>query len=65
MSNDDFNSDEFLADAQETALESKYTPVPTGDFPAAMVPNSIKIKKVVFPSGSSSAAMRIPTLMIL
>ena len=53
--NDTYNSDEFLSAVQNEALETRFTPVPVGDFPAAAVQKTVKVKKVVFPSGDERA----------
>jgi hypothetical protein len=55
----DFNAQQFL-DAQQTAsVETRFTPVPVGDYPAAVVPGTLKIERVNFKDGNEGARFRI------
>lgn len=47
-----FDADAFLHSAQSDAVETKFTPVPVGDYPGAIKPGSIKVEPVTFRDGN-------------
>lgn len=52
---EDFNAQQFLDDVQTGAVESKFTPVPAADYPAALLADTIKVEKVTFKDGNEGA----------
>lgn len=54
----DFNATQFMDDVQSAALESKYTPIPIGDYPAALLADTIKVEPVTFKNGEIGARFR-------
>jgi hypothetical protein len=55
----DFNAAQFLDDVQGDAIESKFTPVPTGDYPAGLQAETITVEPVQFKDGNTGASGRI------
>ena len=51
----DFSSQQFLDDVQQESVETKFTPIPEGDYPAGVKPGSISIEKVTFKDGRDGA----------
>lgn len=49
----DFDPDQFLDAVQTAQVESKFTPVPEGEYPAHVVPQSVKVESVSFRNGGS------------
>jgi hypothetical protein len=50
-----FNAAEFLHAVQTDAVESKFTPVPAGEYAAAIVRDSITVEQVPFKDGNTGA----------
>lgn len=53
-----FNAAEFLHAVQTDAVESKFTPVPAGEYVAAIKRDSITVEKVSFKDGNEGARFR-------
>lgn len=53
-----FNAAEFLHAVQTDAVESKFTPVPAGEYVASIKRDSITVEKVPFKNGEEGARFR-------
>lgn len=55
MEQETFDSAAFLDSVQNKSVEAKFVPVPEGDYPGAIKPNSITITPVDFKDGNKGA----------
>lgn len=51
----DFDSQQFLDDVQQGSVETKFTPIPEGDYPAGIKAGGISIEPVDFKDGRKGA----------
>lgn len=58
MSDNNFSAQAFLDGVQTDSVESKFTPVPEGDYAASIKPNTITVEKVTFKDGNEGARFR-------
>lgn len=58
MSDTDFNEQDFLNTVQRDAVETKFTPVPVGEYSGTIKPGSVKVSSVNFRDGTVGKRFR-------